>query len=274
MVKKNTSSSIPEEDDAVAADLVGALAAHQFFLVYQPTIDLQTGAFAGVESLIRWRHPVRGVVAPDHFIAELESSGDIVPVGRWALHTACAQGALWHAKGYRFTVAVNIARGQFDRDEFVAEVSSALDDSRFDPSLLVLELSQSTLVNGGPETARRLEHLAALGVRVAVDDFALGQSSLDDLLHSPVQIVKLNRLSIEGIKGSNKVATLVHELVVRAKALGVQIIASGIEDVEQRERLQDEQVSVGQGFLFSRPHEAADIDRFLEDFALFSGQPL
>jgi EAL domain-containing protein (putative c-di-GMP-specific phosphodiesterase class I) len=221
----------PEE---LAQELGQALALGQFFLVYQPTIDLQTNAFAGVEALIRWRHPVRGVVNPETFISELESSGQIVPVGRWALDTACAQAAQWHAKGYRFAVSVNISGKQLELVELVEDVADALSSSRFDPSLLVLEFAQK--------------------------------------FH--IDIVKLDKGFIAGITDSSEAADQIHSLVQLAKTLGVQIFASGIEDVNQRQRLQSEEVDIGQGFLFSTPHEAAQIDRFLEDFAIFSGKPL
>jgi EAL domain-containing protein (putative c-di-GMP-specific phosphodiesterase class I) len=260
--------------EASAEELASAYENDEFFLVYQPTIDLQTSAFAGVEALIRWRHPVEGIVGPDRFIHALERSGMIVEVGRWTLETACRQGALWHSKGYRFTVSVNVARKQFERTEFLDDVTAALTSSRFDPSLLVLEFSQQTLFDGGSQARQLLSELAALGVHAAVDDFSLGHSTLSQLEQFPIDIVKLNRTSIEGIADSDEAAALVHALVELARSRNVQIIASGIEDAEQRRRLQVEQVSIGQGFLFSRPHEVVDIDRFLEDFALFSGRPL
>jgi EAL domain-containing protein (putative c-di-GMP-specific phosphodiesterase class I) len=266
---------IPGGDhQASAEELANAFENDEFFLVYQPTIDLQTSAFAGVEALIRWRHPVEGVVGPDRFIPALERSGQIVEVGRWILETACRQGALWHSKGYRFTVSVNVARKQFERTEFLDDVTGALNSSRFDPSLLVLELSPQTLLEGALQARQLLSELGALGVRSAVDDFSLGGSTLSQLQQFPIDIVKLNRVSVEGIANSDEAAAAVHALVQLARTRNVQIIASGIEDAEQRRRLQVEQVSIGQGFLFSRPHEVVDIDRFLEDFALFSGRPL
>jgi len=258
----------------LTVDLAAALVTEQFFLVYQPTIDLQTNAFAGVEALIRWRHPLRGVVSPETFIAELETSGQIVPVGRWALETACAQAALWHAKGYRFAVSVNISSKQLELAEFVDDVADALASSRFDPALLVLEFSHETLMRQVGTPVDRLALLKELGIRLAVDDFAPGESLLADLGKFHIDIVKLDKRFIAGMTDSSESADQIHSLVQLAKTLGVQIFASGIEDVGQRQRLQVEQVDIGQGFLFSTPHEAAQIDRFLEDFAIFSGKPL
>jgi EAL domain-containing protein (putative c-di-GMP-specific phosphodiesterase class I) len=259
---------------ALASELAEALAQGQFFLVYQPTIDLQTNAFAGVEALIRWRHPERGVLTPDAFIDELEADDEILPVGRWALHTACAQGAAWHDRGYRFAVSVNVAKRQLESDGFRDDVADALSSSRFDPALLVLEFAQGTLLSDEEGSLFRVKQLKTLGVRLAVDDFEPGESALDELEKFDIDIVKLDREFISAISTSSAAAGLVHGLVKLSDTRHVQVIAAGIEDSDQRERLANEKVHVGQGFLFSQPHEADEIDRYLEDFAIFSGKPL
>jgi EAL domain-containing protein (putative c-di-GMP-specific phosphodiesterase class I) len=264
----------PTEPGTALGDLAAALDAQQFFLVYQPTIDLETNAFAGVEALIRWRHPTRGVLGPDDFIDELEASGDIVPVGRWALETACAHGAAWHDKGYRFNVSVNVSPRQFAFAGFRDDVASALVQSRFDPTLLVLEFSQGTLTQDHGASRVRLDRLRDLGVRFAVDDFEPGESALDELQEFAIDIVKLDREFIATLATSSDAASLVHSLVQLSESRHLQVIAAGIEDSDQRERLQNERVHVGQGYLFSKPHEAEEIDRYLEDFAIFSGKPL
>jgi EAL domain-containing protein (putative c-di-GMP-specific phosphodiesterase class I) len=258
----------------VALDLAQALDLGQFFLVYQPTIDLQTNAFAGVEALIRWRHPERGVLGPDAFIDDLEASRQIVPVGRWALSTACSQGAAWHDRGYRFNVSVNISKRQFELQSFHEDVASALGSSRFDPTLLVLEFSQVTLTGDPDGAVARIAALRELGVRFAVDDFEPGTSSLNDIEPFSIDIVKLDRSFVAGISTSPEAATLVHALVQLSEDRKVQVIASGVEDADQRSALESENVHIGQGYLFSKPHEAEEIDRFLKDFAIFSGKPL
>lgn len=264
----------PEKDDELAIDLVGALESGQFFLVYQPTIDLETNGFAGVEALIRWRHPTRGVLGPDLFIADLEESGEIIAVGRWALATACAVGSGWHDKGYRFNVSVNVAHRQFAFDGFFDDVANALSASRFDPALLVLEFAQGALTQDHEDSVARLDLLRTLGVRFAVDDFEPGESGLEELEAFSIDIVKLDRSFIAGVATSSDAASLVHRLVQMSETKHLQVIASGIEDSEQRTRLQHQNVRVGQGYLFSKPHEASEIDRYLEDFAIFSGKPL
>lgn len=273
MAKSPANSNSAQGRGDLTDDLDSALGSDQFFLVYQPTMDLQTDAFAGVEALIRWRHPVHGVMNPDSFIAKLENSGQILPVGRWALATACAQGALWHAKGYRFAVSVNISAQQLESADFAEDVAEALSSSRFDPALLVLEFSQETLTRDATSTLERLEPLKNLGVRLAVDDFSPDNSPLSDLERFHIDIVKLDKNFIAGISNSPD-ASQIHDLVQLARKLKIQIVASGIEDADQAKQLQIEEVDIGQGFFFSRPHEAAEIDQFLEDFAIFSGKPL
>lgn len=268
-------SSGPDQgDQPLSTELAGALERDEFFLVYQPTIDLQTNGFAGVEALIRWHRPGHGVVSPQLFIGELETSGTIVEVGRWALNVACDQGSAWHDRGYRFAVSVNIAARQFTSDDFVTDVAGALASSRFDPTLLVLEFAQSTILDGDEAALGRLRELKELGVRLSVDDFEPSTSTLERLQSLDIDVVKLDRRFISSLSQSTDAAKRVGDLVQAGRARHLQVIASGIENDEQRRLLQLEEVSVGQGYLFSVPHEAEEIDRFLEDFAIFSGRPL
>jgi EAL domain-containing protein (putative c-di-GMP-specific phosphodiesterase class I) len=266
--------SEPTDRNSANGELAAALETGQFFLVYQPTIDLETNAFAGVEALIRWRHPSRGILAPNDFIEELEETGEIVPVGRWALRTACADGAGWHDKGYRFIVSVNVSPRQFAHSGFYDDVAEALHASRFDPALFVLEFAQETLTEDWETTRDRLSQLRELGVRFAIDDFEPRESAFDELQEFAIDIVKLDRDFVATLATSSAAASLVHRLVQLSESRHLQVIAAGIEDSDQRARLQNERVQVGQGYLFSKPHEAEEIDRYLEDFAIFSGKPL
>jgi EAL domain-containing protein (putative c-di-GMP-specific phosphodiesterase class I) len=271
MSNHSDSSGTRSENVENAGELTTALEAEQFFLVYQPEIDLNSNAFVGVEALLRWRHPLRGVLSPDQFVPELESSGLILDVGNWALATACGQGAEWHDKGFRFSVSVNISHRQFAWSGFVTEVEDVLTSSRFPAGLLVLEFAQSSLAG---DFNHRLDELTALGVRLSVDDFVPGQSVLGAIEGLPISVVKLDRHFVATLSNSPEAIELVHTLVESAKKSKMQIVASGVEDAEQRDRLQLGEVGVGQGFLFSRPHEATEIDHFLEDFSIFSGKPL
>jgi len=251
-------------------DLQGALEASQYFLVYQPTVDLATGAFTGVEALLRWNHPERGVVQPDNFIPALESSGLIISVGSWVLHEACRQGAIWHKRGHTFTVSVNISAKQLERDQLVTDVQEALSMSGFDPHLLILELTETALMHDSGATLSRLMLLKALGVRIAIDDFGTGYSSLAYLRQFPIDILKIDRSFVSGIADSTESTALVHTLVQLGKVLGIETIAEGVETDDQRTRLETERVDTGQGFLFARPLTVKDLDRLLSDSA---GQP-
>ena len=262
-----------EDQRSLAADLGRAQEADQFFLVYQPTIDLQSNALTGVEALLRWRHPERGIVEPDGFIPELESSGLIIPVGTWVLNTACQQGARWQAQGHRFTVSVNVSILQLSRAEFVREVEEALALSGLSPSSLILEFTETTLMRNGPETIAQLETLKSLGVRLAVDDFGTGYSSLAYLRQFPMDVVKIDRAFVSGLCNSTEAAALVHALVQLGKALNLQTVAEGVEDDDQRVRLQNEDVDIGQGYLFSRPLGLADVTAFLHRYSPVSGLP-
>jgi diguanylate cyclase (GGDEF)-like protein len=251
----------------LGVDLHGALDAGQFFLVYQPTVDLFTGEFNGVEALLRWRHPERGVVRPDDFIPALESSGLIVPVGQWVLQAACEQGAAWHRQGHRFTVSVNVSAVQLERDRIVDDVHGALTASGFDPSMLILELTETALMDDVRATLARLELLKTVGVRIAIDDFGTGYSSLAYLRQFPIDVLKIDRSFVSGIADSSESAAIVHTLVQLGKVLGLETIAEGIENNDQLMGLRAEGVDTGQGFLLARPLDVETLDRLLNDSA-------
>lgn len=260
-------------DPEFVGELEHALAARQFLLLYQPTIDLQSGAFVGVEALLRWRHPTNGTISPDEFLPVLEATGLINSVGSWVLTTACRQGADWYARGHRFSVSINVSRLQLAQPTLPGEVARALAESTFDPGHLVLEFSEHVLADG-VELRASLDRLKETGVRLAIDDFGMAPESASLLEALPIDIVKIDRAFVSDLSTSSSHAARVHQLVQLGKLRHVQTVAQGIEDDDQRLRLQNENVDVGQGFLFSVPHDAEAIDRFLEDYAIFSGKPL
>jgi EAL domain-containing protein (putative c-di-GMP-specific phosphodiesterase class I) len=262
-----TRSMLEYVDDhrTLDVDLHTALSANQFFLVYQPTFSLATGAFTGVEALLRWRHPTRGVVQPDNFIPALEASGLIVPVGRWVLQEACQQGAKWHSEGHQFSVSVNVAAKQLQRDRIIDDVYGALSGSGFTAEKLVLELTESALMHDVAITVTRLELLKAIGVRLAIDDFGTGFSSLAQLKRFPIDILKIDRSFISDAAETYKSAAIVQTFVQLGKALGLEIVAEGIETDDQRVRLASANVDTGQGFLFARPLGVEGVDRMLAE---------
>jgi diguanylate cyclase (GGDEF)-like protein len=255
-------------------DLRRAAAEGQFFVLYQPTVMLATGAVTGVEALVRWRHPVRGLVGPDEFIPMLESTGLIKRVGTWVLEVACHQAATWASQGHLLTMAVNISSVQLDDDGVVESVNDALVSSGLDPALLILELTETTLMHDVQSTADKLKSLKATGVRIAIDDFGTGYSSLAYLRQFPIDILKIDQSFVAGLLETTESAAIVHTLVQLGKLLGLTTVAEGIETNDQWATLQAEEVDFGQGFLLSRPIEAEAIVPFLEVMAERTEQPL
>jgi diguanylate cyclase (GGDEF)-like protein len=247
-------------------DLRSALEHDELFLVYQPTFELQSMTLTGVEALVRWRHPQRGVVQPNDFIPLLEETGLIVDAGRWVLDEATRQGAAWRRAGHLISVAVNVSGRQLDSDQFIAEVRSALARSRLDPDALTLEITETALMRNVEETARRLHAIKALGVRIAIDDFGTGYSSFAHLRQFPVDALKIDRSFISRLAENPEGETLIHTLVQLGKALAIETLAEGIEQSHELSVLQGEQCDSGQGFLFARPLEVEQAEAFLREW--------
>jgi diguanylate cyclase (GGDEF)-like protein len=248
-------------------DLREALEKGEFFLAYQPTIDLSDMSPTGVEALIRWEHPVRGVVQPDDFVPLLEETGLITEVGRWVLEEACAQVATWRRAGYPIGMAVNVSGRQLDTDQLIADIEGALSRSGLDPEALTIEITETTLMRNVEETARRLTQIKQLGVRIAIDDFGTGYSSLAHLQRFPVDALKIDRSFISGLKHNQEGETLIHTLVQLGKALSIETFAEGIEQQQELSLLREEDCDSGQGFLFARPLDVAATEAFLRDWA-------
>jgi diguanylate cyclase (GGDEF)-like protein len=247
-------------------DLRRALERDELFLVYQPTFALQSMTLTGVEALIRWRHPQRGVVQPNDFIPLLEETGLIVEAGRWVLDEAARQGAAWRRAGHAISVAVNVSARQLDSDQFVAEVRGALARSRLDADALTLEITETALMRNAEETARRLHAIKALGVRIAIDDFGTGYSSFAHLRQFPVDALKIDRSFISRLAENPEGETLIHTLVQLGKALAIETLAEGIEQQHELSVLQGERCDSGQGFLFACPLELEQAEVFLREW--------
>jgi diguanylate cyclase (GGDEF)-like protein len=248
-------------------DLREALGGKQFFLVYQPTLDLTDMRPTGVEALIRWEHPERGVVQPDDFIPLLEETGLITDVGRWVLQEACKQGAAWRRAGYAIGMAVNVSGRQLDSDQLILDIETALGDSGLDPGALTIELTETTIMRDIEETARRLTQIKQLGVRIAIDDFGTGYSSLAHLQRFQVDALKIDRSFISGLTDNREGETLIHTLVQLGKTLSIETLAEGIEQQQELSLLKSQDCDSGQGFLFARPLDVADTEAFLKDWA-------
>jgi diguanylate cyclase (GGDEF)-like protein len=249
-------------------DLRDAHEREEFFVVYQPTFDLRAMTPTGMEALIRWRHPRRGIVQPDDFVPLLEETGLIVDVGRWVLCEACRQGAEWREAGHDVGIAVNVSARQLDRDEFVQEVRDAIEGSGVHPEALTLEITETTIMSNAEETAERLARVKRLGVRVAIDDFGTGYSSLAYLQRFPVDALKIDRSFITRLREDADSETLIRTLVQLGKSLSIETLAEGIEEARELSLLQRESCDIGQGFLFARPLEADACSEFLEHWAV------
>jgi EAL domain-containing protein (putative c-di-GMP-specific phosphodiesterase class I) len=254
------------------SDLRSALVNGQFFLVYQPTFDLRDMRPTGVEALIRWRHPTRGVVAPNSFIPLLESTGMIIEVGRWVLREACLQGAKWRASGSKVAVAVNVSAVQLDGPEFVRDVHDALAESSLDARALTLEITETTIMRDVEEARSRLALVKELGVRVAIDDFGTGYSSMAQLQGLPIDTLKIDRSFISGLTASQESKSVVHALVQLGNALSIDTLAEGIEHPHELSFLQKIQCDSGQGFLYARPLEVPAVEAFLRSWVADSTQ--
>jgi diguanylate cyclase (GGDEF)-like protein len=248
-------------------DLRDALANGEFFLAYQPTFNLRDMLPTGMEALIRWKHPTRGIVQPNDFIPLLEETGLIISVGKWVLGRACRQGAKWREDGHDIGMAVNVSARQLDTDEFVTDVKDALAKSGLKAGALTLEVTETTLMRNIEKTVGHLRSIKELGVRIAIDDFGTGYSSLAHVQRFPVDALKIDRSFISRLTENPEGETLMRTLVQLGKALAIETLAEGIEQEQELSLLQAEQCDSGQGFLFARPLDVAAADAFLETCA-------
>jgi predicted signal transduction protein with EAL and GGDEF domain len=244
-------------------DLGLAVERDEFLLVYQPIFEIETSAVVGVEALLRWHHPVRGLVMPNEFIPILEENGMILTVGRQVLNRACQQAAAWRKAGYDLSMSVNVSLRQLDSPGIVRDIAEALEVSGLEPRRLVIEITESTLMRDPGSTVERIAKLKTLGVSVAVDDFGTGYSSLAYLRRFPVDILKIDRSFVASMTSSERSSALIHTLVQLGKTLGLDTVAEGIEESRQLERLRVEQCDTGQGFLYARPLSPEDLGHFL-----------
>jgi diguanylate cyclase (GGDEF)-like protein/PAS domain S-box-containing protein len=230
----------------------------------QPVVDMRDGSIQGFEALVRWQHPERGLVPPGDFIPIAEETGIIVELGAWVLREACATLAHVHAETGRreLQVGINIAPRQLEQPDFADRVRAAIAEHGLEASRVVLEITESTMMDTGPDTARTLEELRDLGVRLAMDDFGTGYSSLAHLHRFPLHILKVDRSFVAHV-GDDQGASIAAAIVSLAKSLGLVCLAEGIEDERQREALLGLGCNLAQGFHFARPMPVADLTRAL-----------
>jgi len=237
-----------------------ALRDGQFELHYQPQVALASNRVVGVEALIRWRHPQRGVVRPDVFIALAEETGLIVPIGTWVLEQACRQAVRWRAAGGgALRMGVNLSPRQFREEGLAASVRRVLDESGLPPACLELELTEGVVMDDPERAAGAMRELKAMGVRMAIDDFGTGYSSLSYLRRFPVDVLKVDQSFVRDIEHDKGSAAMVAAIVSLAHELGIGVIAEGVETAAQRDFLRARGCDEVQGYLYSRPLPAQEL---------------
>lgn len=240
----------------VEDDLRNAIDNNELLLHYQPQVSVDGETILGVEALVRWPHPKRGMISPVQFISIAEERGLIIPLGNWVMRQACIDGKRW--PGIR--VAVNVSPIQFRHKDFVATVMRILDETGFDPTCLEIELTEGVVVEDADAAEAAIVELRAMGVHLALDDFGTGYSSLIYLRRFAFDKIKIDRSFLESMEATGESAILVHSIVHLGRALGLTVIAEGVETKEQHRFLQAVGCHELQGYLFSRPVPADDID--------------
>jgi diguanylate cyclase (GGDEF)-like protein len=241
-----------------------ALDLSQLALHYQPKIDSATGQVNGVEALLRWTHPELGVIAPDKFIPVAEETGLIVPIGRWVLKTACAQNIAWQSQGLpTISVAVNLSPRQFLDENLLADIDDILEETGMEPDLLQLEITESMLMQNVERAIRLLEAIRSRGVRLGIDDFGTGYSSMSLMKKFPVDTIKIDRSFVRDLAQSPADRAIATAIIAMGKALGLTVVAEGVETIEQDRFLRDLSCDELQGFLFSKPVPPEEIPGIL-----------
>nr|WP_249159667.1 GAF domain-containing protein [Bradyrhizobium tropiciagri] len=241
-----------------------ALEREQFSLDYQPKVDMASGQISGVEALLRWSHPELGKVAPGQFIPLAEEIGLIVPIGRWVLKEACAQNMAWQRRGLKaVTMAVNLSPRQFADPHLLDDIDAALLASGMAPELLQLEVTESMVMRNVTRAVRVLDAIQTRGIRLAIDDFGTGYSSMSLMKQFPIDTIKIDRSFVRDLPDDSEDVAIAQAIISMGKALGMTIVAEGVETSEQQEFLRAHACDEMQGFLFSRPLPARDLAELL-----------
>jgi diguanylate cyclase (GGDEF)-like protein len=243
-------------------DLRGAITRGEFMLYYQPIVDLDENRIVGLEALIRWAHPTRGLLLPADFLALTEETGLIVPIGQWVLGEACRQVREWQGLAPALAslmVAVNLSAKQVRQAALLSEVMDALNASNLSPSSLTLEITESLMMDDEPTTLAKLMALRGLGVHLALDDFGTGYSALDYLRRFPADTLKIDQSFVRGLGDRSEDTAIVQAVITVAKSLNLRVAAEGIESQQQAEQLLAMGCHYGQGYFFARPLAAEHV---------------
>jgi diguanylate cyclase (GGDEF)-like protein len=263
-------SQLPSEHLHLESDLHRAIERRELRVHYQPIFSLDDGQITGLEALVRWEHPEKGLVAPGHFIPLAEDTGLVVPIGKWVLEDACRQMREWqqqHQGAEHMFVSVNLSARQLQDPNLVQDVEHALRASGLNPACLQLEITESVVMQEPEATVFKLNALKSLGIKLAVDDFGTGYSSLAYLKRFPVDVLKIDRAFVSGLGQSDHDSAIVQTVVALARALGLQTTAEGIEERAQWTRLRELGCDHGQGYVFSRPLQPEAVRTLLDSAA-------
>jgi len=251
--------AVIRERQKLGTQLLNAVELGQLRLVYQPIVSLRSGETEGVEALVRWNHPERGLVSPGDFIEIAEENGAILPIGRWVLAEACRQASSWPTDRRNLFLCVNVSAREIQQPDFVEAVAVTLAEAGFDPTRLNLEITETALLRATPTTVRTLESLRGLGVRVVIDDFGTGYFSLSHLRQFPVDVLKIASEFVQVPETDSKSAALAGAIVAMSESLRIATVAEGIETAEQAARMRALGCTFGQGYFFARPLDAAQL---------------
>ena len=242
-----------------------ALERGELEVFYQPQVEVATGRVMGMEALLRWFHPEKGLISPSRFIPIAEENGMIGEIGEWVLRTACRQRQRWCEQGLApVYITVNVSNRQLERRDFAEQVAAVLDDCGLEPEWLKLELTETTLMHSREAVSGLLRQLKSLGVHICIDDFGVGYSGLGYLRNLPVDVIKIDRSFIEGVTESPRDEAITRAIIALAQALGVDVVAEGVENIRQLEFLRRYPGADAQGFYFSEPVDEAAAWRLLD----------
>ena len=242
-----------------------AVERNEFELVYQPQLCLRTGTVIGVEALLRWMSPTRGLLTPYHFIAGLEEFGLINQVGEWVLQTACEQIRRWQAMRFApMRIAVNVSAQQFEDPMLIDKIRSALKETRLPPELLELELTESCLMSDPAQASALLREIRDIGVRIAIDDFGTGYSSLTYLHEFPLNALKIDKNFVQSVESNDRGGPISKMIIGLGQNLGLEVIAEGVETEAQLEYMREHGCDVAQGYLYARPESPEDLTPWLQ----------
>jgi diguanylate cyclase (GGDEF)-like protein len=247
-------------------DLRKAINRQEFLLHYQPRVDIVSGEITGMEALVRWQHPVQGLLYPTQFIPVAEESGLIVPLGEWVLRTACKQNKAWQLAGLKpVNIAVNLSARQFKQQDLVELIICILKETELDPSYLELELTESMVMQNIEATIATLNKFKAIGVKLSIDDFGIGYSSLNYLKHFPIGFLKIDRSFVRDVTTNRDDAIIAKIIISMAHDLGLKVIAEGVETEEQKSFLSLHSCDEMQGYFFSVPIPAEEFEMLLKE---------